>query len=71
MSDENKRKKGSEKDNALRKRLPLACVAMTRTTHFICLAVHIDRYSETQRSYVENSSKWNVVYIYLILSHLC
>jgi superfamily I DNA/RNA helicase len=61
ISDENKREKGRTKDNALRKRLPLAYVAMTRATHFICLAVHKDRYTEKHRTYFENSNEWNVI----------
>ncbi|MDM1442767.1 UvrD-helicase domain-containing protein [Myroides odoratimimus] len=50
-------------NDAIRKRLPLAYVAMTRATHFICLAVHKDRYTESHREYFENSSEWNVIII--------
>lgn len=48
-------------NDAFRKRLPLGYVAMTRATHFICLAVHKDRYSENHRAYFENSNEWNVI----------
>ncbi len=48
-------------NDSFRKRLPLGYVAMTRATHFICLAVHKDRYTENHRTYFENSSEWNVI----------
>lgn len=50
-------------NDAFRKRLPLAYVAMTRATHFICLAVHKDRYTENHRTYFENSNEWDIVNI--------
>lgn len=46
ISDEKQRKK-QRKNDAIRKRLPLAYVAMTRATHFVCLAVHKDRFTES------------------------
>lgn len=48
-------------NDAFRKRLPLGYVAMTRATHFICLAVHKDRYTENHKTYFDNSSEWNVI----------
>src|SRR5690606_20459061 len=48
-------------NDAFRKRLPLGYVAMTRATHFICLAVHKDRYTENHRLYFHNSPEWNVI----------
>jgi hypothetical protein len=50
-------------NDAFRKRLPLGYVAMTRATHFICLAVHKDRYTENHRLYFHNSPEWNVINI--------
>lgn len=50
-------------NNAFRNRLPLAYVALTRATHFICLAVHKDRYNENHKAYFENNNKWNVIYL--------
>lgn len=50
-------------NDAFRKRLPLAYVAMTRATHFICLAVHKDRYTVDHKAYFENSKEWNLIYI--------
>lgn len=50
-------------NDAFRKRLPLAYVAMTRATHFICLAVHKDRYSENHKAYFESSNDWEVIYL--------
>jgi DNA helicase II / ATP-dependent DNA helicase PcrA len=48
-------------NDAFRKRLPLGYVAMTRATHFICLAVHKDRYTENHNTYFDNSNEWNVI----------
>ncbi|MDP3393067.1 UvrD-helicase domain-containing protein [Sediminibacterium sp.] len=48
-------------NDAFRKRLPLGYVAMTRATHFICLAVHKDRYTENHKTYFDKSSEWNVI----------
>ncbi len=48
-------------NEAFRKRLPLAYVAMTRATHFICLAVHKDRYTENYKEYFDNNSDWCVI----------
>jgi DNA helicase II / ATP-dependent DNA helicase PcrA len=50
-------------NDAFRKRLPLAYVAMTRATHFICLAVHKDRFTEKHKAHYENSNEWRVVYL--------
>lgn len=50
-------------NDAFRKRLPLAYVAMTRATHFICLAVHKDRYTENHKAYFDSSAEWDVIYL--------
>ncbi len=56
-----KQRTGQRAKDAFRKRLPLGYVAMTRATHFICLAVHKDRYTENHRLYFHNSPQWNVI----------
>lgn len=48
-------------NDSFRKRLPLAYVAMTRATHFICLAIHKDRYTENHKAYFESSNNWTVI----------
>lgn len=56
-----RQRKRQRLNDAFRKRLPLGYVAMTRAKHFICLAVHKDRYTENHRTYFDNSSEWNVI----------
>ena len=56
-------KEKNRKIDAFKKRLPLAYVAMTRATHFVCLAVHKDRFTESHKEYFENSNEWNVIYL--------
>lgn len=51
------------RNGAFKKRLPLAYVAMTRATHFICLAVHKDRFTEDYEAYFSANEDWNVVYL--------
>jgi DNA helicase II / ATP-dependent DNA helicase PcrA len=62
ISTDRQRTKQREND-AFRKRLPLAYVALTRATHFICLAVHKDRYTEAHKAHFENSNEWTVIYM--------
>ncbi|MBP1672775.1 MAG: ATP-dependent helicase UvrD/PcrA [Bacteroidetes bacterium] len=50
-------------NDAFKKRLPLGYVAMTRATHFICLAVHKDRYTENHKAYFDASEEWDVIYL--------
>jgi DNA helicase-2/ATP-dependent DNA helicase PcrA len=58
------RKRTSQRANdAFRKRLPLAYVAMTRATHFVCLAVHKDRYTENHKAYFDSNAEWDVIYL--------
>lgn len=45
---------------AYQKRLPLAYVAMTRASHFLCLAVHEDRWKKEYEEYFKNSEAWDV-----------
>jgi DNA helicase-2/ATP-dependent DNA helicase PcrA len=45
---------------AFKSRLPLAYVAMSRATHFVCLAVHKDRFTEQQKEYFKSSDDWDV-----------
>ncbi|NBA78038.1 UvrD-helicase domain-containing protein [Emticicia sp. ODNR4P] len=48
-------------DKACKKRLPQAYVAMSRATHFLCLAVHKDRFKDDVKAYFENSDNgWEV-----------
>jgi len=58
-----KQKARMRKDASYRKRLPLAYVALTRATHFICLSVHKDRFSGDYEEYFNASDDWNVVYL--------
>jgi len=58
-----KQKTRMRADNAFKKRLPLAYVAMTRATHFICLAVHKDRFTDNHKAYFEGSADWDVIYL--------
>jgi ATP-dependent exoDNAse (exonuclease V) beta subunit len=51
------------RDGAIKKRLPLAYVALTRATHFICLAVHKDRFEGDVASYFQQSDDWDVLEI--------
>ncbi len=51
------------KNEAFKKRLPLAYVAMTRATSFICLAIHADRFLEKYRTYFEGNPDWDVKYL--------
>lgn len=51
-------------DSACKKRLPHAYVAMSRATHFLCLAVHIDRFKDGTKAYFEDGkSGWEVIFI--------
>lgn len=45
---------------AFKTRLPLAYVAMSRATHFLCLAVHKDRFTEDHKAYFDPSGGWTV-----------
>lgn len=56
-----KQKIKQRKDGSFKRRLPLAYVAMTRATHFICLAVHKDRFTENYEAYFTANEDWNVV----------
>lgn len=48
-------------DKACKKRLPLAYVAMSRPTHFLCLAVHSDRFRDGVKAYFEDvNNGWEV-----------
>ncbi|BDS10980.1 UvrD-helicase domain-containing protein [Aureispira anguillae] len=62
----------SSKQNSLRTRqsykswqrkLPLSYVAISRATHFLCLAVHEDRFQSTIQSYFQSNQDWEVVYV--------
>lgn len=51
-------------DSACKKRLPHAYVAMSRATHFLCVAVHSDRFKEGIKAYFEDGkSGWEVIFI--------
>jgi DNA helicase II / ATP-dependent DNA helicase PcrA len=48
-------------DSACKKRLPHAYVAMSRATHFLCLAVHSDRFKDSTKAYFEDGKNgWEV-----------
>lgn len=48
-------------DNACKKRLSQAYVAMSRPSHFLCLAVHEDRFKDGVRIYFEDANNgWEV-----------
>lgn len=51
------------KNDAFRRKLPMAYVAMSRATKFLCIAVHRDRYSENYKRYFESDGNWDVVHI--------
>ncbi len=51
----------SKPDNACKKRLPFAYVAMSRPTHFLCLAVHSNRFKDGVKAYFEDESNGWVV----------
>lgn len=56
-----KQKAKYRKDAAYKRRLPLAYVAMTRPTHFLAIAVHKDRFSESYREHFLNAEdRWDV-----------
>lgn len=59
ISDDKKQKRFRNND-AFKKRLPLAYVAMTRPTHFLCLAIHKDRFNENCKDYFDNNDEWKV-----------
>jgi hypothetical protein len=51
------------KKYACQKRLPLAYVAMSRPTHFLCLAVHETRFVNNVKTHFDNSDDWEVEYL--------
>lgn len=55
-----KQKTKYRKNAAFKSRLPLAYVAMSRATHFLCLAVHKDRFTEGHKEYFVPDSGWEV-----------
>jgi hypothetical protein len=58
-----KQKIKQRKDGSFKRRLPLAYVAMTRATHFICLAIHKDRFTANYEAYFTANEDWNVSYL--------
>jgi DNA helicase-2/ATP-dependent DNA helicase PcrA len=56
--------KPQKPDSACKKRLPQAYVAMSRATHFLCLAVHMERFKDSVKSYFEDvNNGWEVIFI--------
>lgn len=54
--------KPEKPDNACKKRLPQAYVAMSRSSHFLCLAVHEDRFKDGVKVYFEDDiNGWEVI----------
>lgn len=66
MSSQNRKDSLRTKNSyaACQKKLPLAYVAMSRATHFLCLAVHKDRFGEDIRNYfTDTSNGWSVEFL--------
>jgi DNA helicase-2/ATP-dependent DNA helicase PcrA len=61
MEQEKSKKKSA--NTALRKRLPISYVAMSRPSHCLCLALHKERYSEEHKAYFAVNTEWEVVVI--------
>lgn len=62
-SDEKGRAK-LRKEDACKKQLPMAYVALTRATHFFSIAIDKDRFEHTYKEYFENNkNSWDLCFI--------
>lgn len=49
---------------AVKKKLPLAYVALTRATHFVAIAVNSERFTDNHKRYFEEKdTEWEILYI--------
>lgn len=64
ISSDEKGRAMLRKEDACRKQLPMAYVALTRAKHFFSIAIDKDRFDESYRKYFENNKQyWDVYYL--------